>query len=117
MVSAARARTRMCATRWQCHTARANSRANSGKREERLRGALTSTAHGAGLHHQAAGHGERAHDQEDNARHSAAKGKEAVSDPVLHRGGPTRVIGRRRTKNNEIDLKLTLNLCICTAWG
>ena len=40
-MSAARARTRMYITRWRWHTARANSRANSGKREQWLRGALS----------------------------------------------------------------------------
>ena len=44
-------------------------------------GALTSTAHGAGLHHEAAGHGERAHDQKDDARHILPR-EEAVSDPA-----------------------------------
>ena len=86
-MSAARARARICMTRWQYHTARANSRASSGgKGKAALRGTLTGTAHGASLHNEAAGHGERAHDQEDNARHYSVKGGEEVRDAVAWRG-------------------------------
>ena len=51
-----------------------------------LRGTLTGTAHGAGLHNEAASHGERAHDQEDNARHYSVKEREEVRDAVPWRG-------------------------------
>ena len=57
-----------------------------GKRNRGSAGTLTGTAHGAGLHNEAAGHGERAHDQEDNARHYSVKEREAVRDAVAWRG-------------------------------
>ena len=86
-MSATRARARICMTRWQYHTARANPRASSGgKGTAALRGTLTGTAHGASLHNEAASHGERAHDQEDNARHYSVKEREEVRDAVPWRG-------------------------------
>ena len=116
-MSAARARTRICVTRWQYHTARANSRANSGgKGTAALRGTLTSTAHGASLHHEAAGHGESAHDQEDNARHYSVKGREEVKDAVPWSGRGEALKGPRRTKSSEIDAKLTPN-AHALVWG
>ena len=111
-MSATRARARICMTRWKYHTARANSRASSGgKGTAAQRETLTGTAHGASLHNEAASHGERAHDQEDNARHYSVKEREEVRDAVLWRGEVKALQGPRRTKSSEIDAKI--DVCTC----
>ena len=105
-------------TRWQDHTTRANSRASSGgKGKAALRGTLTGTAHGASLHNEAAGHGERAHDQEDNARHYSVKEREEVRDALAWRGEVKALKGAAAHEDQRDRCEIDVCTCNGQGWG